>query len=469
MTAIDPIDEPELYESKFTEIGASGLLVLGGRINEEFLPALQTDRAVKVWREMADNDPYTAAMLYGIRQLVLRPDWSVDQAESTEENAQFLEECMHDMSHPWRDVVSEAATCVQYGWSWLETVMKVRDGYHDDDQASSNFDDGKIGWRKMPLRAQETRWKWKFSEFGAPTALIQRIISSDISVIATHEIPIERSLLFRAIHHKNNPESTSLLRASYRPYSFRKRIEELEGIGIERDLAGLPVFWLPAEMFSPQAPADVTAAREEFKRIGQNIRNDQQACVMMPMEYDDNNNKMYDFTLASTMGRRLFDTTSIIQRWGAVQLMSVLADVMMLGQGNVGSLALSRTKADLFTAGIQTILDEIADVLNRFAVPRLFRMNGVSPPYPKFTTSPVEQIDAGDFMAMILQYAQAGAPLFPDDNLDTFIREKVGLPEKSPNEPGMDLSPPLNRTTTPPEGPPPPAKTPQEVPPTTVP
>jgi hypothetical protein len=36
-----------------------------------------------------------------------------------------------------------------------------------------------------------------------------------------------------------------MLRTAYRPWFMKKRLEEFESIGIERDLAGLPIMWLP--------------------------------------------------------------------------------------------------------------------------------------------------------------------------------------------------------------------------------
>lgn len=422
--------------SKFSEIGASGLNVLAGRINEEFLPQLSGDKAITVWREMGENDSYTGALLYGLLHTVLRVDWTIDLNEAAVGDGDFLESARNDMSHPWRDVVAEGMTMAQYGWSWLETVYKLRQG--PDASPQSDYDDQRLGWRKMPLRSQNTRWQWSIDEEGGIEALIQRISSSDYTQLRTAEIPIEKSLLFRTTHHKNNPEGRSVLRSGYRAWFFRKRIEEIEAIGIERDLAGLPVISIPAEMLHPSAPDDMKAAVEEFKRMGRNIRNDKQSFVLMPMEYDpDTNGEMYKFELASTNGRRLFDTTQIINRWAAAQLMSIMADVMMLGHEAVGSLALSRTKAQLFTAGVQAMVDELCDVLNRFAVARLFRLNGIAPPWPKLVTSPVERIDPGDFVAMILQYSQSGAPLWPDDNLDTYIRTYLGLPAREEDGSGL--------------------------------
>lgn len=38
------------------------------------------------------------------------------------------------------------------------------------------------------------------------------------------------------------------MRNAYRSWYFKRRIQEVEGIGIERDLAGLPVMYAPADL-----------------------------------------------------------------------------------------------------------------------------------------------------------------------------------------------------------------------------
>ena len=52
---------------------------------------------------------------------------------------------------------------------------------------------------------------------------------------------------------RGNPEGWSILRRAYRSWYFKRYIEELEGIGIERCLAGIPVLAPPPDvpLFDP--------------------------------------------------------------------------------------------------------------------------------------------------------------------------------------------------------------------------
>ena len=57
--------------------------------------------------------------------------------------------------------------------------------------------------------------------------------------------------------------------------------------------------------------------------------------------------------------------------------MSALAEFIMLGTDRHGSFSLVESKTDLFAIALGTILDSIEEVFNRFAIPRLWQLNGV--------------------------------------------------------------------------------------------
>lgn len=372
----------------FAELGSTGLRHSGGWINEEFLRALQGDRALRVHREMADNDPVVGAMLFAVDMLVRQvewrveapeansveeivaarqedraraiqaaqaadlqrqqqeqaaaamaegkkpdgtplptkdnvkkaldamglPDWMLDQfygrviekalnpsktymvdgapaepfweavakrdgkvandpgaekgkdpsgsqpASKTppppsvpkpgeeiadpldpklqgdpaamaevegEDIAVFVETCLHDMSMSWEDTLSTILSMLPYGWHTAEIVYKKRKGSTGNPQTDSKFDDGKIGWRYLPPRSQDTRQRWDIDpDDGSIKGMWQFDPSSRKGLVY---LPIEKLLLFRTENRKGSPEGRSILRSAYRPWFFKKRIEEIEG------------------------------------------------------------------------------------------------------------------------------------------------------------------------------------------------------------------------------------------------
>ena len=71
-----------------------------------------------------------------------------------------------------------------------------------------------------------------------------------------YTIPLEKAIHFRTRSRKGNPEGRSILRNAYRSWYFKKGIQEFEGIGIERDLAGIPMVTPPegVDLYNPDDP-----------------------------------------------------------------------------------------------------------------------------------------------------------------------------------------------------------------------
>ena len=211
-----------------TEIGSTGLRRSSGFVYEEFLTQLRGRLGSKTYREMADNDPVIGSFLFAIEKIITRLEWRVDpfsELGSTDEpddqdveTARFVEECLNDMSDSFDSALASILSFVVFGWSWHEIVYKRRVGPDQKDpRKRSKFSDGKVGWRKWPIRAQETWMRWEFDEDGG----IQAYVQYDPSGGGMHTIPIDKSLLFRTTTQKNNPEGRSLLRNSYRPWYKR--------------------------------------------------------------------------------------------------------------------------------------------------------------------------------------------------------------------------------------------------------
>lgn len=426
-----PGDQMPKNVSPMIELGATGLRRTSGYINEEFLPQLKGRKAVQVFKEMSDNDPVVGALLFAVDRLLREVEWRVEPAGSTPEQkeaAEFIEQCMEDMSSTWDDLISEILTMLPYGWSWHEVVYKRRMGpWEKDGKRRSKFTDNRIGWRKMPIRAQETLQRWVFDETGGIKALVQMAPPQYKSVV----IPIEKSLLFRVSTAKGNPEGRSFLRNAYRPWYMKKRLEELEGIGAERDLAGLPMARVPSDYMSAAKGTDKNKMLEAFKVMVRSVRRNEQDGIIIPRMIDpDTKQDMFDFSLLSSGGSRQFDINGIIRRYEERILMTVLADFILVGHQSVGSYSLHTDKSGLFRLGVQSVANSIADVFNRYAIPRLFEVNGWKlDELPQLIAGDIDPPDLTQLSSFMGQLANAGVNWFPDPELEKFLRDAARLPK----------------------------------------
>jgi hypothetical protein len=407
------------------EIGRLGQKRYGGFFYEEFLKDLQGKKGVEVYREMSENDDVIGAILYAIEMLIRQASWNVQPAGSTakdQEAADFIYSCMDDMSDTWTDTISEILSFLTYGWSAHELVYKRRAGKSKDPKLNSKYSDGLIGWQKLPIRAQETLWEWIYDD-GDELLGMAQMPPPEFKII---EIPIERLMIFRTKSRKGSPEGKSILRNAYRDWYFKRRIQEIEGIGIERDLAGFPTLTAPEGMnIWDEDDPEMAAIRASADKIVQNIRRDSLEGLCMPAGWK--------LELLSTGGRRQFDTNAIIERYDTRIAMTVLADFVLLGHQQVGSFALSSDKTELFSMAVGAYLDIICETFNNKAIPTLIDLNGEHfsgiTDYPTLEHGDVEGADIQELSAYIKDMTGVGV-LVPDDGIEDFVREAAGLPER---------------------------------------
>ena len=421
----------------FVELGVAGVRRTGGVIRDEFVNQLRGQQGARLWREMSDNDPVIGALIFAIERLILQIEWRVepfaDGTSADQEMADFVEECLDDMSNSWAQTLQDILSMLVYGYSFAEIVYKRRGGPDQTDPSKrSAFSDNKIGWRKISVRAQETTYDWLIDDKGGIQGLRQQ--DPNGLSIGLLTIPIEKGLLFRTSTVRNNPEGRSLLRNAYRSWKFKKTIEEIEAVGIERDLAGLPVALVPPSLLSSLASTGEQAARGAIEDMVRGIKRNENEGILFPLQYDENGREMYKLTLLTTGGTRAFDTDKIVSRYDQRIAMTVLADFILLGHENVGSFALGASKIDLFTTAVSQIAKSIADVINQFAIPRLLKLNGMDTSrQPNLVFGELNHVDLGLLGEFIAKTAGAGA-LVIDEALDAHLRQVSGLPPRSESD-----------------------------------
>lgn len=407
------------------EIGRIGQRRFGGIVYEEFLPELRGSRGVEIYHEMSENDDVVGAILYAIEMLVRQTKWNVEPGGSTakdKEAAEFVESCMDDMQNTWVDTISEILSFLTYGWSYHEIVYKRRMGNTADTRTRSKYSDGLIGWAKLPIRAQETLYQWEYDENDNLTGMTQ-MPPPDYGLLT---IPLSKALLFRTKSRKDNPEGRSILRNAYRSWHFKRRIQEIEGIGIERDLAGLPVMYAPEGMdIWNDNDDDIKRTLVRLEEMVRGIRRDEMEGLVLPYGFE--------LKLLSSGGTRQFDTNAIIDRYDTRIAMTVLADFIFLGHQQNGSWALSSDKTELFAMACGAYLDIIAETFNSQGIPSLMDINGDHfkgiTGYPTLTHGDIEDADIQKVSAYIKDMVGIGV-LIPDDGLEDYIRQIGNLPER---------------------------------------
>ena len=405
----------------FKQLGSSGLRRYGPCVYEEFLPELRWPRAGKIYQEMADNDAVIGAILYLAEMLIRGTTWSVEPvSQSTEdvEAAKFLESCMHDMDTSWANTICEILSMLTYGFSFHEQVYKVRRGPSEtNSKYKSKYTDGRIGWRRLPVRAQTSLHEWEFNKEGDVTAFIQ-CAEPDFKIV---RIPMSKGLLFRTRISRDNPEGKSLLRNAYRAWFFKKHFEEIEGIGIERDLAGFPVLSAPQDLdlWNEEDPKMV-ALKANAETLVASVRRDSEEGVLLPFGWK--------LELLSSGSSRQINIGETIDRYDNRIAITMLSDIILIGNNKAGSFALADTKQSMLAAALQAQLQNIADVFNSKAVPDLFAYND----FPGLTDLPKivpGQIQTPSLKELALVLRAMGLNIAGDMKLQNYLRHILGMPD----------------------------------------
>lgn len=437
MDLVAEVSKPVNYK----QIGSTGLNRYGGVVYEEFMPNLRWPYAGNIYKEMSDNDPVVGAVLYLAEMLIRKVGWTVIPASDNtrdKEAAEFLDSCMRDMDVSWEDTICEILSMLTYGFSFHEVVYKIRRGpLETSSKYKSKFKDGKVGWKGMPIRAQSTLYSWEFNDAGDITAFLQ-MAPPNYKIV---KIPIEKGLLFRTRVSRDNPEGKSLLRNAYRPWYFKKRIEEIEGIGIERDLAGLPVLQAPEGLdLWNEEDVRMQALKANAESLIAGVRRDSEEGILLPFGWD--------LKLLSTGSARQFDTNAIINRYDNRIAITMLSDIVLIGGNSTGSFALADTKKSLLAAALESQIHNIADTINKYQVPNLMHYNGYDD-LENYPTIMPGEVETPDLKEIALLLRAMNIDVNKDMELNNFIRKVASMPqldketfdELYPKEPAVTKKP----------------------------
>lgn len=369
---------------KFTidQLGYTGLKVTNGVINEEIKRELQFPQSIMTYKQMGYDSTIASALSY-YEHMMLKANFEVkahpEADETQQEYAKFFQQCLDDMEHSLQDFVQEVSSMNQYGFCVNEIVLRKR-LY----SKGSLYNDGKIGIRKLPIRSQDSISKWEYDEDQNLIGLTQTVAKTgkrgQVLLSSKGEeifIPRNKFLLFRLGKKKDSPVGDSPLKACYYSWKYKVAVEELESVGLSRDLSGVPVAWIPPQIMANDADEATKAQYNDWKNMVRNLQQNQQAGMVLPLMYDENSKQpAFKFELLKNEGGKAYDTSSIKQYYSNAILTALSADLLVMGQGSTGSYALGNIKNSLSAIAIEAKVKEICNVVNQHLIPMIGRMNG---------------------------------------------------------------------------------------------
>jgi hypothetical protein len=410
-----PPEGPPAEKSRI--VGRTGLKHWGGYIQQEFLPELRGDRAYRIYDEMRNNEPTIGGFLLAMEMIITTTEYEVkagiiggpepDGADKAA--ALHVNKALHQMRRTLDSILIDVCTMFPFGYAPLELVYRM--------------EEGKIWWDDWAFRIQEATDRWVLDD---ETGELKTYVQRPAPEYKPLEIPAWKLLLFRTREEGNNPEGRSILRTAYKPYFYKRVLEEIEAIGAERDLIGLPV------MRVPYGATD--AEVDEAQRIVENVKNDDQG-GFVSTAIGPEPDMRFELTLLTGQGSsgRVSYTDRLIARYSSEMALSALAQFIQLGTaGRSGNYNLSSDQRDLFQVVVKGWLERILGTINRDAIPRLLAMNGMTGKC-YMTHGRITQLN----LQSISNFLAAGVQnkfITPSKELENFLRREAELPELTEEE-----------------------------------
>lgn len=441
-------DVPERF--KLSEAGYLGLNVYNGITQDELKKELNFPYSIQTFKQMSYHGTINSALTL-FDNLISKADWKFkapkDATPQELDQARAINEMMTDLQgQTWSDFISEALSSNVFGFSVHEKVYRRR-----NKSTGSKFNDGLIGWKKLPIRNQETIEKFIFSDDGNEILGVKQNLTavSDLYNRYTNRtlkevvLPRSKIMLFRAGKHKGDPFGKSPLRDAYLAWRFLTVIEEIEANGVAKDLAGLPVLKLPPQYLSQDASPEQKAIRAYYENVMRNLQVNQQSALILPQAFDsDTRQPMFSLELLSLNGSKAMDTTKIKEYYKNLILTSLFADVLVMGQTSTGSFALGQIKNSLSGNAADSMLKKITQVINDDLIRQTYELNGWDT--SRMGTMDYDNLQTDDleaFSKAVQRYASTSM-LEVDRSVLNRVRESIGidsLPEDE--EPNADLIP----------------------------
>lgn len=353
------------------------LSTLNGVIYEEVRKELKDPLNKKIYKQMMLDDciksPYTL-----MEMMVSAPNWRsvAPKTSSNEEKsrAKMINYMIKSTKRDWSEYVIEAFSYVQYGFWCGEKVYNTLDTPHGAFK----------GITDIKTISQDTIDRWHFwrptGDYVGLRQDLSRIVHNSLGQLEGKvDIPSSKYLHLRNSPKRDNPEGESLLNAIYTIWKYKALLEEYLTIGVIKDMAGMPVFGVHADVLA-NASADPTGP--DAKRIkalqdmGQAMHAGDLNSAIVPLAYNDKGNPLYTFKLQGIEGgKKQYDTLEIIKHYNQRILIRFFSDVLSLGSDGSGSFALSDNKLSLVELACQHHLKTMQRMFNHDLMRQIYKRN----------------------------------------------------------------------------------------------
>lgn len=393
----------KLKQAVGQELGSTGLSISNGKVRDDNIIPLRGPKKIKLLEEMVKFDSTIGAFNNMYQSTASSVTWKIkpkDDSPQAEEIANFIDSCLFkDLNHSFQEMITNALTASQYGFAIIEPVYKIRNGFNNNKNKSSIYDDGLIGLAKLSARYQGSITRWEYDE---DYKNIEYVVQKDPNNFNEIKIPYKKLLHFKHRSFNNNPEGTSLYLSCAVSYLKKKRTSLNEDIRYERGFDGLLDIQAPAPILDPNTKNPMYLQTQKWiKDTAQNIRAGTDVAIAHP-EY-------IKVGIISSGEGNIPDADKIIAREDRNISVSLLSDFFLASPKSGISGGFTQSKIKIFTNLVKETLNEIKRVINFQLIPTLLEKNLMDMEFaPTIEFSEIGDLDLTNLMLFIQSADKSG-------------------------------------------------------------
>lgn len=286
-----------------------------------------------------------------------------------------------------------------YGHAAFEQVAKVQQG---------GSRDGWVGLRKLAPRPQSTISGWIVADDGGLVAVQQSHPTTGQLI----EIPVDRLIVYAHDMAPGVWVGEPILRSCFESWFLRDVLIRLDATKHDRNSMGIPT----AKTKAGAVPSK--GDRADALTLMQQVRSGDLAGLV--------DSDAYEFALQGVTGNTS-DPIESVKYHDAMISKQFLAMVMDVVSSETGNRAVANTVEDKFTAGVDSICQQIADTFTAHQIEDMADWNGrTEAAVPRLRFSPADPEDTSEFL---FQAVNAGV-VKVDDELEDWARTRAAVPPR---------------------------------------
>ena len=352
--------------------------------------------------EMTNNEPIVGASRNLIESFVCTEKMFMKPVDTSDE-AKYYSDLVwgmfDDLEKPFIESIKDFLTCIEYGFSLSEIVMKKRLGYHPENpKKNSKYNDGLYAPRKFAPRPQKTIMRWFYDDFGR----IQYVRQNNPTNFKNVDLKYDKLLHFKVKSYNDDPEGTSIYRNIALTYYAKRKIKRTQQIRFERGFDGIPVIELPIEWCDANDSEHI-GIRTWAENTVRNVRQAQDAGIVMPRVISAKDQKpLISFSIISGDASQGQNAEEMLDRCDREMATSLLSDFFLSGKTASVSGSLGQIKVEVFATFVLMFLNAIVNEINNKLIPLIFEMNNWDKKYlPKLTHTNLSKLNMVNIMLFL--------------------------------------------------------------------